>query len=129
MKTCSTISKAKAMAISAASTPCCVPICSRRPSRKSVPDEPSSCPKLSQAGPPNLSTCAASDRSPRLCRVRFQAWMPHVHDLQRLTERGLADHGAPARQGRAAAAGGGDLDHQRRCDRLAAAGVANLLVV
>src|SRR6267378_3783448 len=42
----------KAMAISAASTPCCVPTCSRRPSRKSVLDEASSCPKLSQARPP-----------------------------------------------------------------------------
>src|ERR1700675_1617864 len=38
MKTCSTISSAKARAISAVSMPCCVRICSRRPSRKSAPD-------------------------------------------------------------------------------------------
>src|ERR1700730_354193 len=38
MKTCSTISRARAKAISAASTPCCVPTCSRRPSRRNAPD-------------------------------------------------------------------------------------------
>ena len=39
MKTCSTISRARATAISAASTRCCVPTCSRRPSRKSAPED------------------------------------------------------------------------------------------
>ncbi len=72
MKMCSTISRAKAMAISAASTPCCVPTCSRRPSRRSARDAAQSYPlqKPPRGDPRQVGDRPVVEIGPGLARPR-----------------------------------------------------------